>query len=68
MAGPTKIKVRTLKKQENQQKNRFKNALEKNIEKNLPKIDFGLHLGLPKSPKIHKKSQKIEKKHFQKKA
>ena len=39
----------------------------KTSKKNLPKIDFGLHFGLPKPPEIDPTSKKIEKKAFEKK-
>ena len=45
-----------------------KTRSEKASKKNLPKIDFGLHFGLPKPPKIDPTSKNIEKKSVPKKA
>ena len=40
-------------------RNRRQTALEKNIAKKISKIDFHIHFGLPKPPKIEAKSIKI---------
>ena len=37
-------------------KNRFNNALDEGIAKSFPKIDFNLHLDLPKPPQVPPKS------------
>ena len=39
--------------------NGCQNALKKNIEKNSSKIDFGVHFGVPKPPKMLRKPSQI---------